>query len=61
MLSIRPLTRGPRLLRGPHRTEILLRVVDFSEECCMVKLRFVDREDAMNGGLCSNKIRNGSS
>ncbi|KAJ8553349.1 hypothetical protein K7X08_024027 [Anisodus acutangulus] len=54
MPSIRPLTRGPRLLRGPHRTEICLLVVDVSggrvsEECCgKVKLRFVDREDAMN-------------
>ncbi|PHT47321.1 Transcription factor bHLH68 [Capsicum baccatum] len=29
MLSIRPLSRGPRLLRGPHRTEIrVLFVVD---------------------------------
>lgn len=54
MLSIRPLTRGPRLLRGPHRTEIRLIVVDVSdggvtEECGKVKLRFVDTEDAMNG------------
>lgn len=56
MLSIRPLTRGPRLLRGPHRTEIFLLVVDFgggrvTEECCKVNLRFVDREEAMNGGF----------
>lgn len=52
MLSIRPLIRGPRLLRGPHRTEIRLYVggVGVSEECCKVKLRLVDdTEDAMNG------------
>ncbi|PHU24391.1 Transcription factor bHLH68 [Capsicum chinense] len=52
MLSTRPLSRGPRLLRGPHRTEI--RVLFVVDDVSGGKVKFKDgTEDAMYAAVIS--------